>query len=132
MMHRYSELEVKLLEHLTKEPMSIYELKDKVNISVSSIRNIIIGLEKAHVISKVDNRVPYIYRLDNKNPIVDHQQKVQDYKALLTTNVETDKTVVLMFRKLPKSEWIRFAEELEAIIAAVGNLDTEGRLIETL
>ena len=120
-----------LLEALA-EPMSIQDLAGTTKFSVSYVRTQLKILESAGRVERVDNRMPYIYRMPLDSPLMKHKARIQKYKAALIGDIEADNSVILLLQKAPREQWPEIAEELRAIAESIDMLNGEGRLIQTL
>jgi hypothetical protein len=105
----------------------------ETKLSESYIRTQIRILEESGRVEKVDQRQPYIYRVPANHPSILHKELVKEYKAqLIDPKRETKSQIIIGARTLPKGELPKLADSLEAIAEAIRQLDTEGKLIDTL
>lgn len=123
--------QIAIIDILMLEPMDVQGLKELTHLSDSFVRNTVRYLEVAGQIEKVDNRVPYIYRIPVDDPRVKKKALIETYEQKIMTRDKSN-TIVNMLMKAPVNMWPELADDLEAAAYAIRNLDNEGKLIETL
>lgn len=122
-----------ICEALLAEPMTIADIANNTRFSASYIRAQIKQLEGFGRIAKVDNRQPYMYKLSEDNPFVLMRDKLTKYRGLLEDyDAPTDNSFVKLLRQADKEDWPVVADELRAIVEVIDQLETEGKLINTL
>ena len=121
----------KILDSLMEEHLDVNGLISRTGLSASFVRNSLKYLESTGQVEKVDKRIPYMYKIPLDNPLFRRQKLVEDYKRDLLTQENPDSLIVFL-NKFPKSKWIEFVPNLEALSIAIARLDEEGKLIETI
>lgn len=130
---KYSSFQLQVMELLETKPASIVDIMEATKLSESYIRGQIKLMEETGRVEKVDERLPYMYRIPEDSPVVVMKQKVKEYKKLLMNpTTETDKTLVVQLRAVPKAQWAKIAVEMQAIAETIHQLDSEGLLVDTL
>lgn len=130
---KYSSFQLQVMELLETKPASIIDIMEATKLSESYIRGQIKLMEETGRVEKVDERLPYMYRIPEDSPVVVMKQKVKEYKKLLMNpTTETDKTLVVQLRAVPKAQWAKIAVEMQAIAETIHQLDSEGLLVDTL
>ena len=121
----------KILDTLMEKPKSIQDLIYDTGLSMSFIRLQLKYLEASAQVEKVDDRVPYLYRIPTTSPRMRQRELISLYRVKIL-EMDKDNSIVKMLSQAPKNQWITIADDLEATAIAIRNLDSEGLLIETL
>ena len=120
-----------VLDTLLVKQMSIVELVAATDFSDSYIRMTLKYLEAMGQVEKVDNRVPFVYRIPLNDPKVKLREMVTQYEIELL-NKETQVGIAKAVQKIPKNQWVDISDDYEAVAMAIRNLDKQGKLVETL
>lgn len=129
---KYTPLQLALMEALEKEPMGVKDIVSKLNVSETYVRGQIKLMEETGRIEKVDLRYPYIYRVPPNSPVIKHREQLASAKADLISKDESKNAFAKVIKAYPKKDWPKAAESLEVLIEAIRQLDSEGKLIDTL
>lgn len=130
---KYTSFQLQVFELLEAKPSSVMDIVEATKLSESYVRGQLKLMEETGRVEKVDERLPYVYRIPEDSPVVVMKQKVKEYKKLLLSpTTETDKTLVIQLRAVPKAQWSKVAIEMQAIAETIHQLDSEGLLIDTL
>lgn len=124
--------QILILESLSIKPLSIADLSKQTDLSASYLRSQIKLLEVAGRIERVDNRMPYIYRIPSASPFLQYRDKVSKYREIFGRDMASDNSFVMLIRKAPKENWPAIANDLRAIVETIDLLESDGRLIDTL
>lgn len=121
----------KILETLDEKPRTVMELIEVTYLSDSFIRNTIRIMEQTGQVEKIDTRVPYVYRIALNSPRMRLKEKIQQAKQDLIAETPFN-PLTKFLREKEKEKWPVWADTMEAIALAVRELESEGKLIETL
>jgi len=122
----------KVIEQLLVAPATIQELMERTYLSDSFVRNTVRFLETTGQVEKTDNRVPYVYKIPENNPLIRKREEIAIAKRELLSEEEPISHFIKLFHKKPKENWPQYADTMEIIAIAIKELQAEGKLIETL
>lgn len=119
-----------IIELIEKEPLPVNKIASHLAISEGYIRTALKAMELSGLVEKVDNRLPYYYRVSVGNDI--SKQVKQAKRVILAPENENNDWVVKGIRKTPKANWDDMAVALEAYAKAVRELIEDGLAVDTL
>lgn len=120
-----------ILDALMESPLSIEGLKTRTGLSDSYVRNTVRFMESKGQLEKVDQRIPYMYRVPPSNPALKLREAIKAYEEELL-NPQSNADLINLLKKVPKNGWVEAADEMEACAIAIRNLHERGLLIETI
>lgn len=121
-----------IIELLEKESLPIAKIAGALAISEGYIRTTIKSMELTGMVEKVDDRLPYYYRISESRAHIDRDRVNKLKKQLMLPLEDKDGKLITMLKDKSKSLWVAAAEELDAISAAIKELDSEDKLHDTL
>lgn len=124
--------QILILESLSITPLSVAKLSTDTGLSASYLRSQIKLLEVTGRIERVDDRMPYIYRVPATSPFLQYRDKVSKYREILARDGDSDNSFVKLLRKAPKEHWPAIANDLRALVETIDMLESDGRLVDTL
>ncbi|SRR6266542_265981 len=125
--------ETKIVDELTKgTALSVIQIAESTELSVSNTRTLVKRLEIKGCIKRVDDRMPYVYKLNTESVYATTKQRVQDYRRLFLGKEDIDNDVVMFVKKWPKQHWATIAIEMEYAAEAISQLNSENMLFDTL
>lgn len=129
---KLSPVQVTIMDMLAEKPMSAKELGTAIKVSDTYARIQVQRLESAGRVTKIDTRIPYVYRINENDPASRFDKLIKKMRFELMTDVPTDNSVIVGLRTVPKEQWPDFADKLAALSEAIRLLDGEGALFDTL
>lgn len=118
--------------HLLKdENLSVNAIAAKTGLSINYVRVQLRFMEQSGVIEKVDERLPIIYKVSPTNMLVRNADAIANAKKdLLSDNGDND--MGKFIKKFPKKYWPDAANAMDAYSAAIRELESDNKLIDTL
>jgi hypothetical protein len=121
-----------IFDTLMDKPMTIMQLMEVTYLSDSFVRNTVKFLEQTGQVEKVDDRVPFMYRVSEKSNAAKESKLCKGYKLALINSESTDSLDRWFISSVPKNFWNTMPVNLRAMAKAIEELESEGKLIETL
>ena len=121
-----------IIEALIEQPSTVMDLVERTGFSASFIRTQISSLDTAGRITRVDDRMPYLYHVPDDHPLKLHRERIQRSKLALIGEVETENSIIQLIKSAPREQWPSISNELKAISEAIEMLNGEGKLIDSL
>lgn len=120
-----------IFDTLLEKPRTINQLMEVTYLSDSFVRNTIRFMEQTGQVEKIDDRVPYVYKIAENSTAVKEIRIAEDYKKNIMAGKASD-PIEKMLASIPKSTWLTAAMGMRAMSKAIEELNAEGKLIETL
>lgn len=127
-----SPIQVKILDEVNGNAKTVKELAEILGVSATYARIQVQNLESAGRVTKLDNRMPYVYLLNTQDPAYLYENTIKEYRFTLMNDIPTENSVILGLRGVPKAQWPEYANKLVALAEAIRLLQGEGKLIDTL
>lgn len=129
-----------VIELTANEPLQATDIASKTALSIGYVRTQLRLMELSGVIERVDNRTPIFYRPSANSSVAMRmaetariQEAVDNAKrALQTPLTEDENSLLKMIKKTPKGNWPDLISPFEILAEAIKQLDSEGKLVDTL
>ena len=126
--------QTQVMDLLADKSMSTNDIHRNVGMSLNYVRTQLRMMEASNLISRVDDRTPVIYKISDNNPIIKNREAINKRKQQLMKPLDTNKDgeFIQLIKREAKSDWLKYAEQLDIVSAAIKELHTEDKLYETL
>ena len=126
---RTQEAIIELLE--SNDPLPVNKIASHLGISEGYVRTTVKAMELSNMIEKVDNRLPYYYKVKVKSA-GQYEKEIAQVKAYLLGDKEPRNEILAVIWNMSRAEWDKNLVLLHAIAGAVQELHNEGKLVDTL
>lgn len=121
-----------IMELLNIEPMGVNDLASKTATSTGYIRTQLKAMEAARMVERVDNRMPFIYKVAPKKDPSEHTELIATMKIRLMGTEKDSNPIVELIKTSPRKLWEPLITSLVVMSAAIQELKDEGKLVDTL